>query len=158
HVEGELAGFDLGDVEHRVDEAEQVLAVGVDAGEGIERFRSLRLVKAFLDEFSIPENGRERCPQLVTHVCPALVLCLAGDLEVLHVFRKLAGSCLSLFEEARVFNRDYRLIRKSIDELDLPVGKRAHFVTPYQDHPNCLASVDQRDGERGAKTMLQSTA
>src|SRR5215831_1344011 len=62
HVEGELAGFDLGDVEHGVDKAQQVLAVGADAGEGIERFRSLRLVEALLDEFGIAENGGQRGP------------------------------------------------------------------------------------------------
>jgi hypothetical protein len=36
HVQGELAGFDLGNVQHSVDEAQQVFAVGADAGEGIE--------------------------------------------------------------------------------------------------------------------------
>src|SRR5262249_45429841 len=38
HVQGELAGFDLGDVQNGIDEAQQVLAVGADAGEGVERF------------------------------------------------------------------------------------------------------------------------
>src|SRR5215475_11762530 len=98
HVEGELAGFDLGDVEHRIDETQQVLAVGTDAGEGIERFRSLRLVEAFLDEFGIPENGRKRGSELVAHVGHELVLVLAGD-------RRLVG-------EAR-------------NELDFFVGKGA---------------------------------
>ena len=37
-----------------------MLAVGADAGEGIEGFRALRLVEALLNEFGIPENGRER--------------------------------------------------------------------------------------------------
>src|SRR5262245_18798151 len=37
HVQGELAGLDLGNVEHGVDQPEQVLAVGADAGEGIAR-------------------------------------------------------------------------------------------------------------------------
>jgi hypothetical protein len=58
-----LAGLDLGDVEHGIDEAQEVLTVRSDAGEGIERFWALRLVEAFLDEFGIPENGRERCHQ-----------------------------------------------------------------------------------------------
>jgi hypothetical protein len=62
-----------GDVEHGVDETQEVLAVGANAGEGIERFRSLRLVEAFLDELGIPENGRERCPQLVAHIGTLLI-------------------------------------------------------------------------------------
>src|SRR5262249_49121236 len=39
--------------------------------------------------------------------------------------------------------------------LDLAFGERAHFAAPYQDHPNCLACVDQRDGERSAITELE---
>jgi hypothetical protein len=34
-VKAELAGLDLGDVEHRVDEAQEVLAVGADAGQRV---------------------------------------------------------------------------------------------------------------------------
>src|SRR5215510_14215998 len=49
HVQGELAGLDLGDVEHGIDKPQQVLAVGSDTGERIEGFRPLRLVEAFLD-------------------------------------------------------------------------------------------------------------
>src|SRR5262245_52377281 len=45
YVQGELAGLDLGDVEHGIDEAEQVLAVGADAGEGIHRLLWLWSVK-----------------------------------------------------------------------------------------------------------------
>ena len=30
-----------------------------------------------------------------------------------------------------------------------------HFGAPDVNHPNCLACVDQRDGQRGAKTELQ---
>src|SRR5262249_21385902 len=32
HVQGELAGLDLGDVEHGVDEAQEMFAVGADTG------------------------------------------------------------------------------------------------------------------------------
>src|SRR5262245_63083863 len=54
HVEGELAGFDLGDVEHGIDETQQVLDVDADAGERIERFRRLRIVEACLAWLSLP--------------------------------------------------------------------------------------------------------
>src|SRR5215831_435853 len=47
------------------------------------------------------------------------------------------------------------LVRKGIDKLDLTFGERAHFPAPNDDHPNCLACVDQRDAERGAKTGLK---
>jgi hypothetical protein len=75
-----------------------VLAVGADAGEGIEGFRSLRLVKALLDEFGIPENGRERGSELVAHVGHKLVLVLTRNLEIFDNFCKLACARLDLVE------------------------------------------------------------
>src|SRR5215470_8372289 len=90
HVQGELAGLDLGDVQYGIDEAQEVLAVGADAGEGIKRFRSLRLVEALLDEFGIPENGRKGGSELVAHVGHELVLVLACNLKIFDRLGKLA--------------------------------------------------------------------
>ena len=61
---------------------------------------------------------------------------------ILQCLRRIARSRLHLFEKARVFNRDYGLVRKGIDELDLAFGERAHFGPPNEDHANCLACVD----------------
>src|SRR5262249_41070315 len=119
HVEGELPGFDLGDIKDCIYQAQQVLAVGSDAGEGIERFRSLWLVEAFLYELGIPENGRERGPELVAHVGHELVLVLACDFQILDSFGKLPSTLLYLLEQPRVFNRDYGLVSEGIDELNL---------------------------------------
>src|SRR5262249_47451146 len=77
---------------------------------------------------------------------------------LLKCFRKLSRSRLHLFEQARIFNRDDGLVRKGVDELDLAFGELAYFGAPNEDHPNCLACVDQGDGERCANTKLQSTA
>src|SRR5215467_8120466 len=115
-----------------------MLAVGADASEGVERFRSLRLVEALLDEFGIPENGRERCPQLMAHVGHELVLVLARDLEVLDGLGKLARARLRFFEEARVLNRNHGLVRKGIDELDLAFAERAHFGALGLEQPRVL--------------------
>src|SRR5262249_5506723 len=68
------------------------------------------------------------------------VLVLAGEFEVFDGLGKLAGSRLHLFEQARGFDRDYGLIRKGIDELDLKFGERTHFGAPNEDHPNCLTA------------------
>src|SRR5262245_22499096 len=68
---------------------------------------------------------------------------------------KLPCPRLHLFEQARVLDGDYDLVRKSIDELDLTFREWAHFGAPNEDHPNCLACVDQRDGERGAISELK---
>src|SRR5262249_8019116 len=155
YVESELAGLDLGDVKDGVDEAQQMLAVGADAGEGIERFLGQRAIESLLDEFGIPENGRERGPELVAHVGHELALVLACDLKIFDSFGKLAGSGLHLFEQARVLNCDYALVREGVYELDLTFDERAHFGAPDYDHANGLARVDQRHGERSAKTGLK---
>jgi hypothetical protein len=44
-----------------------VLAVGADAREGIERFRSLRLVEAFLDEFAVVLPAVDLCGWMMTN-------------------------------------------------------------------------------------------
>jgi hypothetical protein len=63
---------------------------------------------------------------------------------------------LHLFEQPRVLNRYYSLVCKGIYKLDLTLGERVHFGAPNEDHPNCLACVDQWDSERGARTQLQA--
>src|SRR5262245_20103371 len=68
HVEGELAGFDLGDVEHGIDEAQQVLAVGADAHEDRQGFLGQRAIDAFLQKFGIAEHCCQRSSKLMTHV------------------------------------------------------------------------------------------
>src|SRR5262252_7103879 len=68
-------------VQRRIDETEKVFVVGADEGDDIERFLSLRLVEALLDELRIAENG-PRGPQLVAHVGHEVVLVLAGDLKI----------------------------------------------------------------------------
>src|SRR5215510_13072843 len=134
HVEGELAGLDLGDVQHGVDEAQEVLAVGTDACEGIERFWSLRLVEALLDEFGIPENGRERGPKLVAHVGHELVLVLARDLEVFDRFGKFARACLYLFEQPRVLDGDNRLVGEGLGQFNLLLVE-CRYASAEQRHP-----------------------
>src|SRR5215467_3100623 len=129
-----------------------MLAVGADASERIHRLLWLRSVKALLDEFGITQNGGERSSELVAHIGHELVLVLARDLKIFDSFGKLTGSGLHLLKKPRVFNRDHGLVRKGIDELDLAFGERAHFAAPNEDHPNCLACVNQKNYEHRAKS------
>src|SRR5262245_8309391 len=153
HVQGELAGLDLGNVEHGIDETQQVLAVGADASERVEGFRSLRLVEAFLDEFGIPENGRKWCPQLVAHVSHELVLVLARYLKILDSLGKPTGSRLHFLEQARVFNRDYGLVRKGLQQFNLSVDKWAYLRATQDNRPDCFASAKKGYGQYGARTQ-----
>jgi hypothetical protein len=91
HVQGELAGFDLGDVEHGIDEAQQVLA-GADSGECIQRLLRQRAVKALLDEFGIAEDGGERGPKLVA--CPTVLLKPEAGQALAMVFHELRVTVL----------------------------------------------------------------
>jgi hypothetical protein len=91
----------------------------------------------------------------VAHVGHELVLVLARDLKIFDSFGKLARPCLYLLEQPRVLDSDHGLVREGIDELNLTFGERPDFAAPNQDHTNCLACVDQRDGERGAITELK---
>ena len=97
-VQAELAGLDLGDVEHGVDEPQQVLAVGADARERVRAISwTMRLVEAFLHQLGVAEDGGERGPQLVAHVGDELRLVLARDLE-------LRGSSAAISSNSRVFS------------------------------------------------------
>src|SRR5262245_29970547 len=111
HVQGELTGFDLRNVEHGVDEAQQMLAVAADAGERVEGFRALGLVKALLHELGVAQDRRKRGPQFVAHVRHELGLVLACDFE-------LTAFLGDLLKEARVFQRNGRLVREALHQAD----------------------------------------
>ena len=106
-VQAELAGLDLGDVEHGVDQPQEVLAVGADAGEGIHGFLGWGLIEAFLHQFGVAEDGGEWGSQLVAHVGDELRLVLARDL-------KLAALLGDLLEQSRVFDGDHRLVGEGL--------------------------------------------
>src|SRR4029078_367330 len=110
HVQRELAGLDLGNVEHSVDESEKVLASGENAGQGVEGPLAEWLVKALLHQFSVAQYGRERGSQLMAHVGDELRLVLARDL-------KLPTLLGDLSEKVGVFERNCGLIRKGSHEV-----------------------------------------
>src|SRR5215510_8919986 len=80
---------------------------------------------------------------------------LTGCGLIFECFLQLPCPRLHFLEQPRVLDGDHGLVRKGIDELDLTFGERAYFGATDEDHANCLARVDQRDGERGAKTKLE---
>src|SRR5215475_8104290 len=82
------------------------------------------------------ENFRGRC------------LALQSDAQITRL-------SLIRLEQPRVLDGDHCLVGEGIDELDLTLGERAHFGATNEDHPNCLACVDQRDYKRRAITELE---
>ena len=119
-IEFELAGLDLGEVEHLVDEAEQVGA-GADA-------RGLSGSCAF----SVPKRAA-----LVTIISVSPMMALSGvrsswlmlarncDLCWLAIC-ELAALVLDLVEQPHVLDRDHRLVGEGGDQLDLLVGEWPH--------------------------------
>ena len=144
-VQAELAGLDLGDVEHGVDEPEQVLAVGADAREGIHRFLGQRPVEAFLHQLGVAEDGGERGPQLMAHVGDELRLVLARDLQ-------LAALLRDLLEQAGVLNCQHRLRTERLQQIDRVLGKFARLPAPYHQRADDPICAEQRDCQQGAET------
>ena len=76
-TELELAGFDLGEVEHLVDEAEQVVAGAVHALERLLRFFGAEARRMADHHLGQSDDGVERGAQLVAHAGEELRLVLA---------------------------------------------------------------------------------
>ena len=115
----ELARLDLGEVEHVIDQAEQMAAVALDPLEHGQRLLRRLAVDAVEDQLGVADDGVERGAQLVAHVGEELRLVLAR-------LRKLAARFLDFVEQPHVLDRDHRLVGEGGYQLDLLVGERPH--------------------------------
>ena len=105
--EHELPGLDLRQIEHVVDQAEQVLAVGLHALQHAAHFCRRLAVDAVEDQLGVAEDGVERRAQLVAHVGEELRLVLAR-------FFDLAALVVDFVEQPRVLDRQHRLRREGL--------------------------------------------
>ena len=90
HVEalrrqGQPPGLDLGDVEHVVDEAEQVAGGGLDLAQVRQQFGLAEILQLLAEHLGIADHRRERRAQLVAHIGQELALREVGG------FRRRAG-------------------------------------------------------------------
>src|SRR5262249_47201948 len=139
-VELELAGLDLRQVEHLVDEAKEMSPSEVHALQ--------RLLRLFCAEprgvrdhhFGQSDDGIERRAKLVAHAGDELRLVLVRLCE-------LATLVLDFVEQPHVLDRDHRLVGEGGHQLDLLVGKWAHGASHQHDHANRLAFTQQRNTE-----------
>ena len=74
-------GLDLGQIEHVVDQAEQVAAVGLDVGERLAQFGRHLAVELVEDDLGEAQDRVQRRAQLVAHVGQEFRLGAAGHLE-----------------------------------------------------------------------------
>ncbi len=140
----ELAGLDLGQVEHVVDQAEQMPAVAFDALEHVLRLLRRLAVDAVENQFGVAEDGVERRAQLVAHVGEELRLVLAR-------FRELMALVLDLVEQPHVFDGDHGLVGEGGEQFDLLVGKGLELsVVSATRTPNRDTFTQQRYAEHSA--------
>ena len=119
--EHELTGLDLGQIEHVIDESEQMLTVGLKAFEYAKHLLGWLTVSAVRHQFGIAQDGIERRAQLMAHIGEQLRFVLACDF-------KLAALVLDFVEQSHVLYGDHGLVGEGGDKLDLPVSERATSV------------------------------
>ena len=124
--ERELAGLDLRQIEHVVDEPEEVPAVGLDALQRLERLVRQLAVEPVGHHLGEAEDGVHRRAQLVAHVGEELRLVPAGDLE-------LAALLLDLAEQARVLDREHGLRREGLQEVDGRFREQARLLAAHHE-------------------------
>ena len=67
--------------------------------------------------------------------------------------RKRQRALLLGFEQARVFDRDHRLVGEGLEKRDLFVVERSDFPSPYQNYSNGGALAQQRRRKRGTMAL-----
>jgi hypothetical protein len=71
---------------------------------------------------------------------------------------QLAVATLQLLKEPRVLDRDHRLVRERLEQLDLAVGERADLVAQNDDRPDRFALAHQGRGQHGPRVGRQLLA
>src|SRR6516225_4795 len=124
--ENQLAGLDLGQIKHVIDQSEQVFAIGLKPFEYAKHLLGRFAVSAVRHQFGIAQDGIERGTQLVAHIGKELRLVLA------RLF-KLTALVLDLMEQPRILDGQCRLRRKGLDQIDSVLREGAgRFATDYQ--------------------------
>src|SRR5215510_7599393 len=113
-VQTKLTRLDLGDVEDAVNQRQEMLAAGPDAGEGIHRLVGQWTVEAFLDQLGKTQDGGKRSSQFVAHIGDELRFVLASKLELVALLNYL-------LEHLRVLDRDDSLICECSQQINLKI-------------------------------------
>ena len=85
-----MARLHLRNIEHIVDQIEEMAATLLHALQHFPEFLGHGAVDLVQDQFCIAQNGIERRAQLVTHVGQELRFVLAGDFELLALLADFA--------------------------------------------------------------------
>src|SRR5215831_6971327 len=136
-VELELSGLDFRQVKHLVDEAKKVSPSAVHALQRLLRLFRAEARRIGDQHIGEPDDGIERRAQLVAHAGYELRLVLARYLQ-------LAAFVLDLAEQARVLDRQHRLGRERLQEMNGTLGKFARLLAPDHECSDDLVCAYQR--------------
>src|SRR5262249_15777363 len=138
------ARLDLGEVEHLVDQSEEVGASAVHAVERLQRLIGAEAGGVRYQHVGEPDDGIERRAQLVADAGDKLRLVLARLVE-------LAVLVLNLVEQPHVLNRNRGLVGKRLDKRDLLLGEWAHLRAHQSQDADRRAFAQHRNRDNGAK-------
>ena len=118
-IEFELAGLDLGEIEHLVDEAEEMVTSAVHALQGLQRLFRAEARRVGDHHLGQTDDGVEGRAEFMAHPGDELRLILARLLQ-------LSVLLLDFLEQPDVLDRDHRLVGKCRNQLDLLVRERTY--------------------------------
>ena len=147
-VEIQLAGLDLGEIKHLIDETEQMRAGAMDAAQRLLRLvraEARRIARQHLGE---PDDRIEGSAQFVAHAGQELRFVLTRELELAALFLELGGSCAHLAQQTHVLHRDHRLGGEARDQFDLFFGKPQRLAAIDDDSAQELVVPRHRDGQQ----------
>src|SRR4029077_21049918 len=123
--QGQLARLDLGEIEHVIDQRQEMPAVVLDALEHTLRTVRQYPVDAVDQQFGIAEDRVQRCSELVAHISEELRFVLAWQ-------RQLFALVGNLAEQPRVLDRQYRLARQGLHQSH-GLGWNPARLLPHQE-------------------------
>jgi hypothetical protein len=147
-VQLHLAGLDLGEVEHGVDQLQQVLAGRVDLSEIVGELLGSEIGGVLLEHLAVADDRVERRAQLVRHVGQELRLVAVGGLE-------LAALVLDLPEQPRVLDGQRRLAGEGLEDIDDLRGKFAGRLLGDGEAADEVILTQQRNAQEGPRSRLQ---
>ena len=97
--------------------------------------------RVLLQNFAVADDGIERRAQLVAHIGEELRLVLPRHFE-------LPAFILDFAEQPRVLNRQHRLRRESLDQVDGVLRKGAGRAAADHQHANDILAAHERRQQR----------
>src|SRR5215813_3669060 len=132
----ELAGLDLGQVKHLVDEAEKMRTRTVDPAQRLRRLFCAEARRIADHHFGQPDDSVERGAQLMAHAGNELRLVLACHFELTALF-------LHLGEQIGVLDGQHALRRKGLQQIERVLGKLAGSFSPHHQHTDETFRTEQ---------------